>query len=139
MFTQTAGDDITVAEHREGDAVLLHSRYRVQIGNLEDGPLTVKAIFTGGKEKTLFSGNLPRGSHLDLPQGGGWYDAPGQAGAPPVEPGPALPGATPVGGVRGESVGAGAGGANNPLPAAQELAHSYNVGISTIRRVTRAA
>jgi S1-C subfamily serine protease len=80
VFTQTAGGGITVAEHREDDAVLLHSRYRVQIGNLEDGPLTVKAIFSGGKEKTLFSGNQPRGSHLDLPQGGGWYDVPGEAG-----------------------------------------------------------
>jgi S1-C subfamily serine protease len=81
VFTQAAGDGTTAAEHREGHAVLLHSRYRVQIGNLEDGPLTVKAILSGGKEKTLFSGNLPRGSHLDLPQGGGWYDAPGEAGA----------------------------------------------------------
>jgi hypothetical protein len=77
VFTQTAGGGITVAEHREEDAVLFRSRYRVQIGNLEDRPLTVKAIFSGGKEKTFFSGNLPRGSHLDLPQGGGWYDAPG--------------------------------------------------------------
>jgi hypothetical protein len=69
VFTETAGDGITVAAHREGDAVLQHSRYRVQIGKLEDGPLTVKAIFSGGEEKTLFSGNLPHGSHLDLPQG----------------------------------------------------------------------
>jgi S1-C subfamily serine protease len=81
VFTQTVGDGITVVEHREGDAVLLHSRYRVQIGHLEEGPLTVKAIFAGGKEKTLFLGNLPRGSHLDLPQGDGWYDAPGETGA----------------------------------------------------------
>jgi hypothetical protein len=71
LFTQAAGDGTTVAEHREGDAVLLYSRYRVRIGNLEDSPLIVKAIFSGGKEKTLFSGNLPRGSHLDLPQGAG--------------------------------------------------------------------
>ena len=80
LFTQAAGDGITVAEHREGDAVLLYSRYRVHIDNIEDGPLTVKAIFSDGKEKTLFSGNQPRGSHLDLPQGGGWYDVPGEAG-----------------------------------------------------------
>jgi hypothetical protein len=81
VFTETTGDGLRVAEHREGDAIPLHSRYRVQIGNLEDGALTVKAILLGGKEETLFSGSRPRGSSLDLPQGGGWYDPPGEAGA----------------------------------------------------------
>jgi len=51
VFTQTAGGGITVAEHREEDAVLLRSRYRVQIGNLEDRPLTVKAIFSGPRRR----------------------------------------------------------------------------------------
>jgi hypothetical protein len=54
VFTQRTGDGITVAEHREGDAVLLHSRYRVQIGNVEDGPLTVKAILSGARRRRSF-------------------------------------------------------------------------------------
>jgi S1-C subfamily serine protease len=80
VFIQTAGDGITVAEHREGGAIPLRSRYRVQIGNLKDGPVTVKAILVGDKDETLFSGSPPQGSSLVLPQGGGWYDPPGEAG-----------------------------------------------------------
>ena len=68
-------------EHRNGDAIPLGARYRVQIGNLEGGgPVTVKAILPGGKEQTLFSGASASGSSLNLPQGDDWYQLPREPG-----------------------------------------------------------
>ena len=81
IFVQTVGADSGMIEHRDGDALPLGARYRVQIGNLEGGgPLTVKAILPGGKEQTLFSGASASGSSLDLPQGDGWYQLPREPG-----------------------------------------------------------
>ena len=54
IFVQTVGADSGMIGHRNGDAIPLGARYRVQIGNLEGGgPVTVKAILPGGKEQTL--------------------------------------------------------------------------------------
>ena len=81
MFVQTVGADSGMIEHRDGDAIPLGARYRVQIGNLEGGdPVTVKAILPGGKEQTLFTGASASGSPLDLPQGDGWYQLPREPG-----------------------------------------------------------
>jgi hypothetical protein len=81
IFVQTVGADSGMIEHRNGDAIPLGARYRVQIGNLEGGgPVTVKAILPGGKEQTLFSGASASGSSLNLPQGDDWYQLPREPG-----------------------------------------------------------
>jgi len=81
IFVQTVGADSRVTEHRDGDAIPVGARYRVQIGNLEGGgPVTVKAILPGGKEQTLISGASASGSSLDLPQGDDWYQLPREPG-----------------------------------------------------------
>ena len=43
VLAKTAGADSTVTEHRDGEAVPLAGRYRVQIGSLEAGALTMPA------------------------------------------------------------------------------------------------
>jgi S1-C subfamily serine protease len=80
VLAKTTDADATVTEHRDGEAVPLGARYRVQIESLEGGALTVTVVLPGGTEKPLFSGDLPAGSNLDLPQGGGWYDLPREPG-----------------------------------------------------------
>jgi hypothetical protein len=80
IFAKTADADATVTKHQGGEAVPLGGRYRVQIGSLEAGALTVKVILPGGTEQLLFSEYVPAGSNLDLPQGGGWYELPREPG-----------------------------------------------------------
>jgi S1-C subfamily serine protease len=80
VLAKTADADSTVTEHQDGEAVPLGGRYQVQIGSLEAGALNVKMILPGGTEKLLFSGNVPAGSKLDLPQGRGWYELPREPG-----------------------------------------------------------
>jgi S1-C subfamily serine protease len=68
--------EAVATEHRDGEAVPLGAEYRVQIVSLEGGELTLKAAFPDGKEVPLFSGDLPAGSRLNLPESGGWYSIP---------------------------------------------------------------
>jgi S1-C subfamily serine protease len=80
ILAKTAHADATASEQHDGEALPLGGRYRIQIGSLDGGTLTAKVILPGGTEKVLFSGDVPVGSNLDLPQGGGWYDLPREPG-----------------------------------------------------------
>jgi hypothetical protein len=80
ILAKTAHADPTASEKHDGEALPLGGRYRIQIGSLEGGALTAKVILPGGTEKVLFSGDVPAGSNVALPQGGGWYDLPREPG-----------------------------------------------------------